>query len=83
MKPGERMDIKKVNTIGGDPAALWYYISKGRAIKALLGKMPIDLLLDGGAGVLTGGKIGCTGAALNRSVETPREHSSGLYGPRS
>ncbi len=44
------MDLKEENAIDGDPAAHWYYISKGRAIKALLGKTPIDLLLDVGAG---------------------------------
>lgn len=44
------MDLKEENAIDGDPAAHWYYISKGRAIKALLGKKPIDLLLDVGAG---------------------------------
>ena len=46
----EPMDLKEEKTIGGDPAAHWYYISKGRAIKALLGKSPVDQLLDVGAG---------------------------------
>ncbi len=44
------MDLKEEKAIGGDPAAHWYYISKGRAIKALLGGAPIAKLLDVGAG---------------------------------
>lgn len=44
------MDLKEEKAIGGDPSAHWYYISKGRAIKALLGADPIGALLDVGAG---------------------------------
>jgi len=44
------MDLKEEKAIGGDPSAHWYYISKGRAIKALLGGQPIEKLLDVGAG---------------------------------
>ena len=44
------MDLKEEEAIGGDPASHWYYISKGRAIKALLGDAPINRLLDVGAG---------------------------------
>ncbi len=44
------MDLKEEKAIGGDPSAHWYYISKGRAIKALLGRRPIEKLLDVGAG---------------------------------
>lgn len=44
------MDLKEEKTIGGDPLKHWYYISKGRAIKALLGRDPIGELLDVGAG---------------------------------
>lgn len=44
------MDLKEEKAIGGDPSAHWYYISKGRAIKSLLGARPIASLLDVGAG---------------------------------
>lgn len=44
------MDLKEENAIGGDPARHWYYISKGRAIKALIGAEPVDEVLDIGAG---------------------------------
>jgi SAM-dependent methyltransferase len=44
------VDLKEENAISGDPSAHWYYISKGRAIKALLGRQPIEELLDVGAG---------------------------------
>lgn len=44
------MDLKEEKAIRGDPAAHWYYISKGRAIKSLLGRKPIERLLDVGAG---------------------------------
>jgi SAM-dependent methyltransferase len=44
------MDLKEEKSIGGDPAAHWYYISKGHAIKSLLGGRPIEKLLDVGAG---------------------------------
>lgn len=44
------MDLKEENAIGGDPSSHWYYISKARAIKSLLGEQPIETLLDVGAG---------------------------------
>jgi len=44
------MDLKEEDAIDGDPRAHWYYISKGRAIKSLLGPRPIETLLDVGAG---------------------------------
>jgi len=44
------MDLKEENAIGGDPSAHWYYIAKGRAIKALLGDGPVGAVLDVGAG---------------------------------
>lgn len=44
------MDLKEEQAIGGDPAGHWYYISKGRAIKQLLGDAPVETLLDVGAG---------------------------------
>lgn len=36
------MNLKEEKTVGGDPSAHWYYISKGRAIKSLLGGSLID-----------------------------------------
>ncbi len=51
IEPGdEAMDLKEQKAINGDPADHWYYISKGRAIKSLLGRRPIKKLLDVGAG---------------------------------
>ena len=44
------MDLREETAIKGDPSAHWYYISKARAIKSLLGSRPIDALLDVGAG---------------------------------
>ena len=44
------MDLKEEKAISGDPLNHWYYISKGRAIKSLLGQKPIENLLDVGAG---------------------------------
>lgn len=44
------MDLKEQMSIAGDPSGHWYYISKGRAIKSLLGDQPIEKLLDVGAG---------------------------------
>jgi SAM-dependent methyltransferase len=44
------MDLKEENAIGGDPAGHWYYISKGRALKSLLGQSRVKGLLDVGAG---------------------------------
>lgn len=44
------MDLKEEEAIGGDPSSHWYYISKGRAIKALLDETPVTGLLDVGAG---------------------------------
>ncbi|MHA7872465.1 MAG: class I SAM-dependent methyltransferase [Hyphococcus sp.] len=44
------MDLKEEKLIAGDASAHWYYIAKGRAIKSILGRKPIDKLLDVGAG---------------------------------
>ncbi|MFZ5616804.1 MAG: class I SAM-dependent methyltransferase [Pseudomonadota bacterium] len=44
------MDLKEEQAIGGDPAAHWYYISKGRAIRSLIGEGSFASLLDVGAG---------------------------------
>lgn len=44
------MDLKEEQTIGGDPASHWYYISKGRAIRSLIGAGPFASIMDVGAG---------------------------------
>lgn len=44
------MDLKEEEAIGGDPSSHWYYISKGRAIRSLIGDEPRDSILDVGAG---------------------------------
>lgn len=44
------MDLKEERAIGGDPASHWYYISKGRAIRSLIGETHHARVLDVGAG---------------------------------
>ena len=44
------MDLKEEQAIGGDPASHWYYISKGKAIRSLIGEGPFESVLDVGAG---------------------------------
>lgn len=44
------MDLKEEQAIGGDPASHWYYISKGKAIRSLIGEGPFSSILDVGAG---------------------------------
>jgi SAM-dependent methyltransferase len=44
------MDLKEERLIGGDPASHWYYISKGRAIRSLIGEAHFPRVLDVGAG---------------------------------
>ncbi len=44
------MDLKEERAIGGDPQSHWYYISKGRAIRALIGDRHFARVLDVGAG---------------------------------
>lgn len=44
------MDLKEEQAIGGDPASHWYYISKGKAIRSLIGAGPYPAILDVGAG---------------------------------
>jgi 2-polyprenyl-3-methyl-5-hydroxy-6-metoxy-1,4-benzoquinol methylase len=44
------MDLKEEQAIGGDPQSHWYYVSKWRAIKALIGEAPYKSVLDVGAG---------------------------------
>lgn len=44
------MDLKEEQAIGGDPQSHWYYVSKWRAIKALIGDASYKSVLDVGAG---------------------------------
>lgn len=44
------MDLKEEQAIGGDPTTHWYYVSKWRAIRALIGEGPFASVLDVGAG---------------------------------
>jgi SAM-dependent methyltransferase len=44
------MDLKEERAIGGDPQTHWYYISKGRAIRSLIGENHHARVLDVGAG---------------------------------
>lgn len=44
------MDLKEEQAIGGDPASHWYYIAKGKAIRALIGEGRHASMLDVGAG---------------------------------
>lgn len=44
------MDLKEERALGGDPASHWYYISKGRAIRSLIGESHFPRVLDVGAG---------------------------------
>lgn len=44
------MDLKEERALGGDPASHWYYISKGRAIRSLIGEAHFPRVLDVGAG---------------------------------
>ena len=44
------MDLKEEKAIGGEPSEHWYYIAKGRAIKAFLKDAHFDRILDVGAG---------------------------------
>jgi hypothetical protein len=44
------MDLKEERAIGGDPQSHWYYISKGRAIRSLIGEDHHARVLDVGAG---------------------------------
>lgn len=44
------MDLKEETAIGGDPSSHWYYISKGRAIRSLIGGGGARSVLDVGAG---------------------------------
>jgi SAM-dependent methyltransferase len=44
------MDLKEERAIGGDPQSHWYYISKGRAIRSLIGEAHHARVLDVGAG---------------------------------
>jgi 2-polyprenyl-3-methyl-5-hydroxy-6-metoxy-1,4-benzoquinol methylase len=44
------MDLKEQNLLGTDAQSHWYYLSKGRALRALLGKAHVPEVLDVGAG---------------------------------
>lgn len=44
------MDLKEQNLLGVDPQNHWYYVSKGRALRTLLGKADVPEVLDVGAG---------------------------------
>ncbi len=44
------MDVKEQDILGPDIAKHWYYVSKGRALRAMLGDTRVDEVLDVGAG---------------------------------
>lgn len=44
------MDLKEQSILGKDAEDHWYYVSKGRALRALLGAISVPELLDVGAG---------------------------------
>lgn len=44
------MDLKEHNLLGIEPKSHWYYLSKGRALQALLGDTRVPEVLDVGAG---------------------------------
>lgn len=44
------MDLKEQDLLGDDAARHWYYVSKGRALRALLAGHTVPELLDLGAG---------------------------------
>jgi hypothetical protein len=44
------MDLKEQNLLGTAAQSHWYYVSKGRALRALLGKANVPEVLDVGAG---------------------------------
>ena len=44
------MDVKEEEILGADISTHWYYVSKGRALRALLGSRQFEEVLDVGAG---------------------------------
>ena len=44
------MDVKEEAILGEDIATHWYYVSKGRALRKILGAIRVDEVLDVGAG---------------------------------
>jgi hypothetical protein len=44
------MDLREQDLLGGDAASHWYYVSKGRALRAFLAGPTVPDLLDVGAG---------------------------------
>lgn len=44
------MDVKEQEILGSDIGKHWYYVSKGRALRAMLGDTRVDEVVDVGAG---------------------------------
>src|SRR5262245_31943972 len=44
------MDLKEQDILGSHSATHWYYVSKGRVLRRLLGDVKADWVLDVGAG---------------------------------
>src|SRR4051794_7336766 len=44
------MDVKEESLLGDNLASHWYYVAKGRAVRAMLGAAPAASVLDVGAG---------------------------------
>ena len=44
------MDVKEESILGPETVGHWYYVSKGRALRQLLGSLVVDEVLDVGAG---------------------------------
>lgn len=76
------MDLKEEKAVGGDPSAHWYYISKGRAIKSLLGGAPIRSLLDVGAGSGVFSKMLVSDGRAAKAVCVDPGYDDGMIGGR-
>ncbi|MGE0408115.1 MAG: methyltransferase, partial [Amphiplicatus sp.] len=76
------MDLKEEKAIGGDPARHWYYISKARAIKSLIGPGAVEELLDVGAGSGVFSRILIEAGAADRATCVDPNYTEDFIGAR-
>ncbi|RVU39508.1 methyltransferase [Hwanghaeella grinnelliae] len=78
------MDIKEEDILGASIKTHWYYVSKGLAVRAMIGDQPVGQTLDVGAGsgVFTRQLIDCGLSSGGVCVDPyyPREHTESYGG---
>ncbi len=78
------MDLREADILGAEASRHWYYVAKGRALRALLNGSKVDEILDVGAGSGVFSRqmldAGLASSAVCVDTAYPQEHSELVQG---